>query len=322
MSHEIPNASDFINKLLQISYYYKLDNDIVRSNAYDNAANNLRSYEFDNIDNLYLLSNVKGVGKSIRQDLKEYYETGKILRLIDLEHKFSDRKQLLDLFMGIYGVGPVIANEFIDQGYTNLNELSNNKNLLYPQLLGIKWYLHLQFNIPQVEMDYIASKIHHLFKQSNILKYDFVGSYRRKELFSSDIDILINSDDDNITIDYIINILKKKNLIMGDLYKSEYKYLGIIQFYGFNAHRIDIFLAKPSYYYFSLLSFTGSKKFNILMRRQAHTLGYSLTEYGIKKYLGSYLPPLYSEEQIFNFLKVKYIPPEGRTNNLVSLEFI
>ncbi|HEX8923553.1 MAG TPA: hypothetical protein VF828_02365, partial [Patescibacteria group bacterium] len=61
-----------------------------------------------------------------------------------------------------------------------------------------------------------------------------------------------------------------------------------------------------------LVHFTGSKQHNILLRRYAQSLGYSISEYGIKDVRTGALHTFNNEEDFYHFLKLEYIPPEQR----------
>jgi DNA polymerase/3'-5' exonuclease PolX len=81
------------------------------------------------------------------------------------------------------------------------------------------------------------------------------------------------------------------------------------------ARRIDILIADPSYYYFALLYFTGSYTFNIYMRKIALEKGYSLSEYGLKDKTKKHIDTseiIKTEEDIFKFLDIPYVPPNKR----------
>ena len=97
--------------------------------------------------------------------------------------------------------------------------------------------------------------------------------------------------------------------------------MGIVQLDDqHNGHRIDIRLVEPKSYIFALLYFTGSQRFNILMRQRAIELGMTLNEYGLYDNKGV-SQPANSEEDIFNILRIKYIPPEARTRTIGLLEY-
>ena len=81
-----------------------------------------------------------------------------------------------------------------------------------------------------------------------------------------------------------------------------------------SARRIDILLCDVSNYYFTLLYFTGSYKFNIEMRKNSLKKGMSLSEYGFtdintKKILNF---DIKSEKDIFKIIDMEYVKPENR----------
>ena len=79
--------------------------------------------------------------------------------------------------------------------------------------------------------------------------------------------------------------------------------------------RIDFMLTQEHEYPFALLYFTGSGPFNVAMRNFALSKGYSLSEYGLKDANGKFVGDAFrTEEDIFEFLGLKYIPPEQRIN--------
>jgi DNA polymerase/3'-5' exonuclease PolX len=65
----------------------------------------------------------------------------------------------------------------------------------------------------------------------------------------------------------------------------------------------------------SFLTYTGSYTFNIYMRKIALEKGYSLSEYGLKgkdKQIIDTSTIINSEEDIFKFLNITYVPPNKR----------
>ena len=141
-----------------------------------------------------------------------------------------------------------------------------------------------------------------------------VGSYRRKNKDMGDIDILIK-DIDGFKLNLLIDKLKEKGYLIESLANGKNKFMGICKLSGIeNARRIDILVANNTYYYFALLYFTGSYQFNILMRRKALEMGYSLSEYGLKDIKSDKLIELdiKSEEEIFKILDMKYVIPSNR----------
>ena len=74
---------------------------------------------------------------------------------------------------------------------------------------------------------------------------------------------------------------------------------------------------------FALLYFTGSGPFNVAMRNYAIEKGYSLSEYGLKCLRGPregdfVTDGFEKEEDIFEFLGLRYIKPEDRKDVYLS----
>ena len=78
--------------------------------------------------------------------------------------------------------------------------------------------------------------------------------------------------------------------------------------------RVDIIIVPYCSYYTALMHFTGSAVFNQKMRLHAKSMGMKLSEYGLYEVSGEEEKPIKikSEEDIFNNLLLKYIPPEKR----------
>jgi DNA polymerase/3'-5' exonuclease PolX len=79
--------------------------------------------------------------------------------------------------------------------------------------------------------------------------------------------------------------------------------------------RIDIrFVTYPSYGA-AMLYFTGSGKFNKIMRYHANQRGYTLNEYGLFHYVNDIKGAqvhTYTEQDIFRILNFVYLKPEER----------
>jgi len=109
----------------------------------------------------------------------------------------------------------------------------------------------------------------------------------------------------------IIHKLKKDNIIYDDLTIENIhtKYSGIINYLK-EFYRIDIRFVPYNSYYTSLLYFTGSKLFNINMRKKAKKLGFKLNEYGL--YKNNKIIEIKSEKDIFKHLNIEYLKPKLR----------
>ena len=81
-----------------------------------------------------------------------------------------------------------------------------------------------------------------------------------------------------------------------------------------NVIRLDIIIVPISSFYTALLHFTGSAVFNQKMRLHAKSMNMKLSEYGLYKNVGNKNIPIEinSEEDIFKYLKLKYVEPKKR----------
>ena len=79
--------------------------------------------------------------------------------------------------------------------------------------------------------------------------------------------------------------------------------------------QVDIRLVHDYEYGAAMLYFTGSKEHNIKLRTIAKQRGLKINEYGIFDAATSELLAGRTEEEIYHFLHLKYIPPEQRLDN-------
>jgi DNA polymerase lambda len=309
---------ELADMLSLIASYYIMARDTYRAKAFSNAAAKIAEHPIAILSGAQARRELTGIGDSIETAIDEYITTGTIKRLQELEARFADRKATIDYFRSFYGIGPVTAVKFYNQGFRTLEDLWFKGNLTDAQKIGIMWREHIALRIPRDEMDLINAKIASILDPYAI-KWSIAGSYRRAEPSSGDIDVLVESRPD-LNMDGLISLLQP--ILPAKLAQGPTKYMGIVRIdEQHNGHRIDIRLIDPVSFAAALLYFTGSQRFNILMRQRAIELGYTLNEYGLYDKQG--IPqPVTSEEDIFRLLRVKYIPPVERTKTIPALEFI
>lgn len=305
--------------LTLLASYYTMDRDAYRAKAFSSAASGVAQYDKPILSGAQAAKDIPGVGKSSAEIIDEYLRTGAVQRLQALEQKHTDRKQVTDYFRSFYGIGPATANRYYDQGLRTLEDLWTRGNLTEAQQLGIMWRDHIDLRIPRPEMDTINAEIGKILNPYGI-RWNISGSYRRQEPSSGDIDVLVESRPD-LNMDGLMSLLQP--LIAAKLAQGPTKFMGMIRLSpDHNGHRIDIRLVTPEHYASSLLYFTGSKEFNILMRLRAHDFGYELSEDGIVDAQRNVIGPINTEEDIFNILRVKYLAPVDRIKGLQTLTYI
>lgn len=286
------------------------------------------------------LANIKGIGEKTISRINEIIDTGKLSEIEKRENQIKVVKEL----SSIYGIGPVKASEFyIQYGIKSLKDLikkyKQGKIELTEQMkLGIKYKDTLVEKIPRI----LIARLD-IFVYSELQKIDpefisiICGSYRRGKPYSSDVDILITNkklkskENTGKYLKLVIDNLKKYFIVdsLTSSFNTHFQGFGTFKLIPnlptsynkaefdvqTNVIRLDIIIVPIQFFYPALMHFTGSGDFNQKMRLHAKSLGYKLSEYGLstidksgkEKYLEAK-----SEQDIFDTLLLKYIPPEKR----------
>jgi DNA polymerase/3'-5' exonuclease PolX len=303
-----------IDNLKILEDFDKLNKEPFKARAYGKVIDSLEIFEGP-INNMDDIKNINGIGEKINAKIKELIETGKMTAV---EKALNDPQFSLQKKLGkLYGVGPVKINELMSN-ISTFEELYERPELLNEkQKIGLKYYNDMNTRIPMSEGKKHYKIIDTIFKKVyKDIEFELVGSYRRKNKDMGDIDILIKNRDD-LNIKKLVSELTDGGYIIETLASGKSKFMGLCKLSPeLPARRIDILIADPSYYYFALLYFTGSYSFNIYMRRVALEKGWSLSEYGIKnnntkKFIDT-ADIIKSEEDIFKYLAIPYVPPNKR----------
>ena len=251
----------------------------------------------------------------IRKKVVEVFATGSLASAEAL--KADPTKEILKLFQGIYGIGAVRAKQLVDLGMNSLEDLRKHPELLNAkQIIGLQYYEAIRERIPRAEMVTHESLL--LSSLPTGVVGSLAGSFRRGKESSGDVDLLLRSDNASV-LDQLVTRLSATGYLLETLAHGPKKFMGICRLGTGIPRRIDILLTSSEEYPYALLTFTGSDKFNVLVRAHALTKGYSLNEHGLTiKEEGKMLPasPLLTEEAILAFLGIKYVKPEDRTETL------
>jgi len=297
-----------ISQLQTLAKIYQHEGEYFKERAFTKAVEKIKDiYPTGTLIYLRDLEDIPGIGSGILRRLTELFLTGVIEELKD----YQDKDSVIELFLGIYGVGPKKAEEWYNEGYRQLSDIPY-QNLTTAQKIGIKYYKDINGpRIPREEIDKINDLIQILLKEWNYqngTKYRAVvaGSYRRLKKTSGDIDLLYDGDPE------FVDFLFEKRLLTEELSFGKVKFSGLIQLPGgsFPHRRIDIEFTDS--WPFALLYFTGSKDFNRVMRNVAKEQGYLLNHKGLFDNKGYQMTGLKTEENIFEFLGIEYLEPEKR----------
>lgn len=317
------NVNDQFAVLMgEIASYYQRHNDEFRYKTYDNAAQQLRNHSHP-IASGAQAQKIRGIGKSVATDIDQYLKTGKIKRLEDLRRKYPDRDKTIDLFNQVYGIGIKTALKLYEKGYRSIEDLAAHYTEFTPaQQWGIFYFYQIKERIPRSEMNIINERIHTILDPLN-LQWEMAGSYRRQEPTSGDVDIFVR-ETPQVDMNHLIDILTRSGFLFGQLAMGPQKFMGLLRLSDqHNARRIDILIIPPHEWWYTLLYFTGSARFNVLMRQRAIELGLKLNEKEMTRIDDpSVSYPAHSEQDIFTYLGVRYIEPIDRVRNMAILPLL
>ena len=298
----------YIEILEKLAMLTHAKGEFFKERAYKRAIEEMYLFDY-HVKDIDKLKGIYGFGDAIIKKLKEFQKTGKVSYLEN-----SDDLMLLELTQ-IHGIGSKKAIELIEKHeIKSIDELNMRKELLNAkQLLGLKYYKDIKKKIPREE-------IHEYEKQFKLnivagTELEIVGSYRRGKESSGDIDIILSHKENDQTVysEFIKNITES-NILIEKLSSGKIKTMGIIQLPTKPARRLDILYSPPHEYAFAVLYFTGSKMFNIGMRRHALSMGLSLNEHGLTEVKSKKKLELAMklEKDIFSFLGLQYVEPTNR----------
>jgi len=256
------------------------------------------------------------IGNAIAEKMMSYIQTGKIQTLENLRREIP--KSVRNL-LKIPNLGPGrIGKLYFMAGISNKRELitlANSGEMINLPGFGKKTVENILHSIStdqqkkkrhtRTEVEPIAKKLITILKKINtVTDAKEAGSFRRQSTTIGDLDTLVTGALNNK------NLLKEIEKVFGEvtvLGSGDTK----ISFVIFPQNlQIDIRSLPEVSYGAALLYFTGSKNFNVKMRKKAIQMGYLLNEYGLFK-AGEYIAGA-NELEVFKKLNMNFVEPEGR----------
>ncbi|CAN5219630.1 DNA polymerase/3'-5' exonuclease PolX [soil metagenome] len=270
------------------------------------------------------LTEIKGIGKSIAQDIEAYSKTGRIPVLEDLKERVP--KGLID-WLNISGIGPKgIVKIHKALGITEVHELKEAcqsgavadlpgmgkksaekiiKSIEYLEKFGRRSRIDQALEVGEVMVDFIK-------QIAGVKRCELAGSLRRSAETIGDVDILAaaNPNDAAAIFEKFVN----HELVVEILGRGDTKSSVRTQ----NGHQVDLRIVSEEEYPAALMYFTGSKEHNIVLRQRARDRGMALNEYGLfrlsEKKETDFDQPVQttSESDIYDKLDLHFVPPEHR----------
>lgn len=264
------------------------------------------------------MQEIKGVGKGIADRIDEILRTGTLAELpvVDVE-----KDRVVAELLTITGVGEVRAEEWYGLGVRSVADVRSRGETLpgwtHHITVGLRHHADLLERIPRSEVREIRGILEGTLAEVDAgLVFEICGSFRRGGATCGDVDVLVSHPgfvtgiEKQKFLSKLVKRLGEKGFLLDHLTeKGEKKYMGVCR--GAKARRIDIRMMDYNAYYAGVLYFTGSKNFNVEVRKKALKKGYSLNEYGLTDASKNKVF-LRSEEELFQILEIPYRGPTER----------
>lgn len=323
----MPSNQDIASKLREVFQLMQLAGENrFKAIAFDKAALTVdgMSEDINEYINNKNLTDIKGIGKSIAEDIYAYAETGKMPVLEAFREKIPPG---LLKWTEISGLGPKnilkIHETFGITEIEELKELINNGELAKLPGLGGKSAEKIQKSIEWMEKydercrldeaQKIADDIFASLKDlEGVQQIEVAGSLRRSKETIGDIDILIAADEKHIP--GLFEVFTNHGRVTEILGKGDTK----SSVRTTDGRQVDLRIVKQENFAAALMYFTGSKEHNVELRSRARNKGMSLNEYGLYKLKEdgetNWEAPqdFKTEADIYKLLDLNFVPPELR----------
>ena len=264
------------------------------------------------------LQNISGVGESIAEKIEEIIKTGKLKYYEQLKKKLPiDFEELGQ----IPSLGPkkikFLYQKLKIKNLKDLEKALQEHKLLKLRGFGAETEKNLQQGLELVKshpqrflyaqaLPLVEEVKTRLGKLPFVKKIDVAGSFRRGKETVGDLDFLIVSSQPEKATKAFVNMPDVKDILAQGPTKSSVRLNNNLQ--------MDLRVVSEKEWGSALLYFIGNKEHNIELRKLALSKGYTLSEYGLFKLKGKKWIAGRTEQEIYDQLGMKYIPPELREN--------
>ncbi len=298
-----------------------------KASAYRRAAEALAHAQFD-VATAYRERKpppIPGVGKAIDEKLAELADTG---RLRFYERLRREVPPTLVALLDVPGLGPRTVRELHDRlGITTLAGLeaaARGGHLRGLRGMGQRTEERVLAGLAAMErrrvrirLDAAAEVVERVVsavrRTSGLRSIVPAGSFRRRRETIGDIDLLAESADPPALIERFSSLPAVEHVIARGSHKAAVELM--------RGPQVDLMIMPPGRAGTYLVHFTGSAEHNVRLRGIARDRGWSLSEHGFAR-LGEDGEPLEgdeaelrtfaSEEEVYDFLGLPFIPPELR----------
>ncbi len=263
---------------------------------------------------------LSGIGKTIEEKIVQIVEKGEIDALRDRKKRIPSG---VIEFMRLPGLGPKTARRIWEElGVTSADELrtaAETERLRTLPGLGPKTEENVLRALAAKPagpartllgraLPALLAAVEELRSHPAAQRVSDAGSARRRCETVKDLDIIATASDpaaltEHFTgLDWVAEVVAKGPTKATVLSNND-------------GMRFDLRVVPPDCYGNLLQHFTGSKAHNVAMREEAVKRGLSISEYGVQEAESGKVFTAESEEELYEYLGYRFIPPELRENH-------
>ncbi len=286
---------EIINELEKLLILRRLEENETSIYAYTRAIEGIEAADFEIESGKQAQENIYGVGAATAKHINNILKGKGIEDLNKLSKKELRKVNAIKSFLEVHGIGFKRALKYYEEGYRKLEDIPGVEREKIRQL---------NRRVPRAVITTFKDVL-----SSHIEDFKIVGSYRRKQHDSGDIDLIVHTE----RPDKVVRKLKKAGIITEEISFGENKFEGVARVNdNYPAVKIDIlFINDEEEVPYALLYFTGNKELNIKMRAKARRKGWHLTNTEMTDKEGNNFI-VENEKEIFSLLKIDYLKPEER----------
>ena len=290
------------------------------TSSYRRFINNIKeSYPNESLDTTIVAEDVDGLDVSdhmkdrIKSMMRNVREVRDAIAADASATPANAHEILRTQITGLLGIGGVKADELINAGLKTIAQLKTKKfKSMLPEVTQKILEYEPDRKIPHECIAKVESLVLSLCDSADgCINSIILGSYRRKNAASRDIDLMVVSDD----IKILDKFLARAKSTFGETNVIPYatgedKLSVLVRFNNLESlkdeklgvYKLDVFRAPQDRAHAMQLYATGSKDFNIIMRRNAKNKGFLLNQDGLYDRETNKLIPTNSERDIFEKL--------------------
>ncbi|PTM07099.1 MAG: hypothetical protein DA443_09830, partial [Bacteroidetes bacterium] len=329
-NRDIADALRHVYQLMQLAGENRF-----RAIAFDRAAQAVEGLEQSAAELVESgeLTSVKGIGKSIAEDVRQFVQEGGMRVAVELQERIPGG---LMEWLNVSGLGPKgIVKIHQALGISEMSELKEacrDGRVAGLPGMGVKSAEKILRSVEFLEKHGERCRLDEavavaepvlafLREQSGVVRCELAGSLRRAGETIGDVDFLCSAEKQNsgAVLDAFVGHASVVEVLGRGETKSSVR--------TESGRQLDLRVVSPDEFGAALLYFTGSKNHNIVLRQRARERGMTLNEYGLfrldpgeknEENIENHpdlLVASRTEEEIYDALDLHYIPPELREDH-------